>query len=83
VSRKEAGALDGKTVVVTGALEGYTREQIQALVREEGGKVASSVSSKTDFVLAGEKAGSKLAKARKLGVPVVGLDDFMKMVGRA
>jgi len=80
---KKAGrALSGKTIVVTGALEGYTRQEAQALIKEHGGRASSSVSKKTDFVLAGAKAGAKLAKAEKLGVRVVNLDQFMKMIGR-
>lgn len=80
--RKAAGALAGKTVVVTGTLEGFTRQQIEELIREEGGKPASSVSKKTDFVLAGDSPGSKLAKARELGVRVVDLDEFLRMIGK-
>src|SRR5262245_26486529 len=75
VVRREAGAstgpLDGKTVVVTGTLEGFTRQDAEEAVRGAGGKVAGSVSKKTDYVVAGESAGSKLAKAQELGVPVL------------
>jgi len=80
--RKARGALAGKTVVVTGTLEGFSRQEIEALIREEGGRAASSVSSRTDFVLAGESPGSKLAKARELGVKVVDLAEFLEMIGR-
>jgi DNA ligase (NAD+) len=66
-----AGPLDGKTVVVTGTLEGFTRQDAEEAVRAAGGKVAGSVSQKTDFVVVGENAGSKLAKAQELGVPVL------------
>ena len=72
----EDGALAGKTLVVTGTLTKYTRDEIQALIVQHGGRAASSVSSKTDYVVAGEKAGSKLAKAEKLAVPVLSEDEF-------
>jgi DNA ligase (NAD+) len=80
--RRESGPLVGKTVVVTGTLEGYTRNEIEALIRREGGKPSSSVSKKTGFVLAGEDAGSKLAKANKLGVEVLDLAAFERLLGR-
>jgi DNA ligase (NAD+) len=78
-----AGSADltGKTVVVTGSLTHYGREEIEALIRKLGGKPAGSVSKKTDFVVAGEKAGSKLDKAKALGVPVLTEAEFRKMVG--
>ncbi|MEM8944438.1 MAG: NAD-dependent DNA ligase LigA [Planctomycetota bacterium] len=66
----------GKTFVVTGKLERYSREQIHALVEQHGGKAASSVSKKTDYLVAGEKAGSKLAKAEQMGVEVLSEADF-------
>ena len=66
-----AGPLSGRSVVVTGTLEGFSREEAEEAVRAAGGKVAGSVSKKTDYVVAGEKAGSKLAKAQELGVPVL------------
>jgi DNA ligase (NAD+) len=66
-----AGPLSGKSVVVTGTLEGFSREEAEEAVRAAGGKVAGSVSKKTDYVVAGEKAGSKLAKAQELGVVVL------------
>ncbi len=65
------GPLSGKSVVVTGTLEGFSREEAEEAVRTAGGKVAGSVSKKTDYVVAGEKAGSKLAKAQELGVEVL------------
>ena len=61
----------GKTVVVTGTLSSMTRDEATSLLRAMGAKVTSSVSSKTDFLLAGENAGSKLEKAKALGVTVV------------
>ena len=79
---ERTGALTGKTVVVTGTLEGYTRQEAQELVKQHGGKASSSVSKKTDFVLAGANPGSKLAKAEKLGVPVIDLPEFLRVIGR-
>jgi len=64
------GVFAGKSVVATGTLENYSRDSIKDLIRKEGGKVASSVSSATDILIAGEKAGSKLTKAQDLGVEV-------------
>jgi DNA ligase (NAD+) len=66
-----SGFFSGKTVVVTGTFADYSRDELKALIRKQGGKVASSVSATTDFLLAGEKAGSKLEKARELGVKVI------------
>ena len=72
--------LAGITVVITGSLEGFTRDSAAAAVTDLGGKVASSVSKKTELVVAGENAGSKLDKALTLGVPVVGLDGFTALL---
>lgn len=74
------GPLAGKTVVVTGTLEKYKREEIEALIVEQGGRAGSSVSKKTDFLVAGEKAGSKLEKAQKLGVKILTESDFEKLI---
>jgi DNA ligase (NAD+) len=78
-----AGAADltGKTVVVTGSLEHYQREEIEALIRKLGGKPVGSVSKKTDFVIAGAKAGSKLDKAKQLGVRVMSEGEFRLLIG--
>src|SRR5207244_10745768 len=81
--RPKGGAvLSGKTFVVTGTLKNYQREEIDELIRKLGGKAAGSVSKKTDFVIAGEKAGSKLDKARELGIPVLSEQEFEKMIGQ-
>ena len=76
-----SGALTGKTFVITGTLPGMSREEASALIEANGGKVTGSVSAKTDFLLAGEAAGSKLAKAEKLGVPVLDLAALQQMLG--
>ena len=73
--------LEGKTLVVTGTLVDYTRDEIKDLIAKHGGRAASSVSKKTDYVVAGEKAGSKLAKARQLGVPVLTEKQFDELLG--
>jgi DNA ligase (NAD+) len=72
--------LAGKTIVVTGTLENFSRQQAEQAIRQAGGKPSSSVSKKTDFVLAGENPGSKLQKARKFGIEIIGEKQFMKMI---
>ncbi|MCR2827027.1 NAD-dependent DNA ligase LigA [Microbacterium sp. zg.Y909] len=74
------GVLDGVTVVATGSLEGYTREGALEAIMAAGGKAASSVSKKTDFVAAGPGAGSKLAKAEQLGVRIIDAAQFKVLV---
>jgi DNA ligase (NAD+) len=76
-------AVAGKTVVFTGSLERMTRDEAKAMAERLGAKVAGSVSKKTDFVVAGPGAGSKLDKARDLGVTVMSEDDWFALVGRA
>lgn len=73
---KENEHFSGKTFVLTGALENYTRDQAKEIIESFGGKVSSSVSKKTDYVLAGEDAGSKLAKAKELGIAVIDEETF-------
>src|SRR6185436_4738483 len=70
----------GKTLVLTGTLETMTREEASALIAERGGRVSSSVSKKTSFVVAGRDAGSKLEKARELGVDVLDEREFRAML---
>jgi DNA ligase (NAD+) len=79
-ARREAAAFAGKTVVFTGGLESMTREQAEALVRKLGANPSSSVSKNTDLVVAGEKAGSKLEKARQLGVKVISEAEFVDLL---
>ncbi len=69
--RAEGGPLEGKTLVLTGTLPELTREQAAAMIKEAGGKIVNSVSKKTDYVVAGESPGSKLAKAESLGIEVL------------
>ena len=76
----EGGVLDGLTVVATGSLDGYTREGAQEAIIKAGGKAASSVSKKTDFVAAGPGAGSKLAKAEELGLRILDAAQFHLLV---
>jgi DNA ligase (NAD+) len=71
--------LDGKTIVVTGTLENYTRDSIKEHIHELGGKASSSVSKKTDYVLVGDSPGSKADKARELGVKIISERDFEKL----
>ena len=72
--------LEGQTLVVTGTLKKYTRDEIEELITRHGGHAASSVSKNTDYLVAGEKAGSKLAKAESLGVKVISEDEFERLV---
>ena len=74
------GPLSGKTVVVTGTIEGFSREEAEDAVRAAGGKAAGSVSKKTDYLVAGPGAGSKLAKAEELGIPVLDAEGFRALL---
>lgn len=74
--------LAGKTIVVTGTLKNYSRQEIEELIERLGGHAASSVSRNTDFVLVGENPGSKLDKARALGVPTITEEEFEAMIGK-
>jgi DNA ligase (NAD+) len=80
--RKKAGRLTGKTIVLTGGLESMSREEATAAAEEAGARVASSVSKKTDFVVAGTDPGSKYDKAVSLGVDIVDEKGFLKRLGR-
>lgn len=79
-SKSETNALfEGKTFVITGTLKNYKRTEAASIIEQLGGKTSSSVSKKTDFVLAGEEAGSKLTKAQSLGVAVIDEEEFERM----
>ncbi len=80
VRTQRKGDLAGKTIVVTGTLENFTRQQIEQAIRQAGAKTSSSVSKKTDFVLAGENPRSKLDKARELGVEVINEKEFLELL---
>ena len=77
---RAGGALDGKTVVITGTLKSFSRQEAEDLVRKAGGNPSSSVSKNTDFLVAGAEPGSKLEKAKSLGVKVIGEEEFRKLV---
>ncbi len=83
VAAATGSALAGKTIVVTGTLNRFSRDEIHRLIEREGGKPAGSVSAKTSYVVAGEAAGTKLEKAKSLGVPVLSEDEFVAMIGNA
>lgn len=73
-------SLQGKTFVLTGELERFTRDEAKAMIRKNGGEVSSSVSKKTDYVVAGANAGSKYDKAKALGVKIIGEDEFLRIM---
>jgi DNA ligase (NAD+) len=77
--KQRSDKLAGKTIVVTGTLENLTRQQIEQKIRQAGGKHSSSISKKTDFVLAGKEPGSKLDKAQSLGVKVINEKQFLEI----
>jgi DNA ligase (NAD+) len=80
--KKQRGTkLAGKTFVLTGTLANYSRDEAKKMIEDAGGKVTGSVSKKTDYVVAGEDAGSKLEKAKELGVPVINEDEMRSIVG--
>jgi DNA ligase (NAD+) len=81
--RAESGPLEGKTFVLTGTLPELTRDQATSLIKRAGGKVTGSVSKKTDYVVAGDSPGSKLAKAQDLGTEILDEDGLRKLVGEA
>jgi DNA ligase (NAD+) len=82
VKQKSGGPLEGLTFVITGTLPSMSREQAKELITEAGGKVSDSVSKKTSYLVAGEEAGSKLDKAKKLDVPVISEAELRQRVER-
>ncbi len=79
-NKSKDNRFDGKTFVLTGSLEKYTRDEASNIIESLGGKTSSSVSKKTDYVLAGEDAGSKLKKAQELGVNIISEEEFIAMI---
>lgn len=77
--KKIGNSFEGLTFVLTGTLENMTRDEASEMIKARGGRVSSSVSKKTDYVLAGEEAGSKLTKAQALGVKIINKEDFLAM----
>ena len=84
ISREQPSGkrLEGLTFVITGTLPNLDRKEAAAMVEDQGGKVSGSVSKKTSYLLAGERAGSKLAKAVELGVLVIDETQFLEMLGK-
>lgn len=80
IQENEDGKFAGKTFVLTGSLEHYSREEASEIIEKMGGKTSSSVSNKTDYVLAGEDAGSKLKKAQELGITIISEEEFITML---
>jgi DNA ligase (NAD+) len=81
--KKERGTkLAGKTFVLTGTLARYTRDEAKNIIEDAGGRVSGSVSKKTDYVVAGSDAGSKLDKAKELGVRVIGENEMKELLGK-
>jgi DNA ligase (NAD+) len=79
--RQEGGPLDGKTLVITGTLPGLSRDEATKLIRRAGGKVVNSVSKNTDYLIAGDSPGSKLAKAEEIGTEVIDEKALQKLTG--
>ena len=79
--RPGGGVFDGKTFVITGTLPTMSRDEAKAKIEATGGKTTGTVSKKTDYLLAGEKAGSKLAKAKALEIPILDEAKFLKLCG--
>ena len=79
--RERGTKLAGKTFVLTGTLTKYSRDEAKKLIEDAGGRVSGSVSKKTDYVVAGTDAGSKLDKAKELNVPVIEEDEMERLAG--
>jgi DNA ligase (NAD+) len=83
MSKKKANPFDSCIIVVTGKLEGFTRETIRAKIRELGAVAGNYVTPSTSFLIAGERAGSKLSKARELGIVVLSEREFLRLAANA
>jgi DNA ligase (NAD+) len=80
-TKKERGTkLSGQTFVITGTLTNYSRDEVKKLIEDAGGKVVGSVSKKTNYLLAGSDAGSKLEKAKELGVPIIAEKEIEQLI---
>jgi len=80
-TRSTAGPLTGRTIVISGTFTRFTRDELKAAVEKAGGKISSSVSGNTSFIIAGNDMGpSKRTKAAELGVPLVSEEEFVKMI---
>ena len=79
-AERREGTLAGKTFVLTGTLDAFTRDEARQRIEEHGGAVASGVSKRVDYVIVGEEAGSKLDKARTLGIPTLTEEQFLAMI---
>jgi DNA ligase len=77
---KNSAILSGKSFCVTGSFDTISRDEIHSMIEQNGGEVRTSVSKNLDFLIAGEKAGSKLEKAENLGVKILTLDDFFELI---
>ena len=80
-TKQAGGVLSGKTFVLTGTLPSLSRDEATAMIRDAGGSVTGSVSKNTHFVLAGESAGSKLEKAKELGIKILTEKEFVALLG--
>jgi DNA ligase (NAD+) len=81
IKKQRGTTLAGKTFVLTGTLAHFTRDEAKKLIEDAGGRVSGSVSKKTDYVVAGDDAGSKLDKAKELGVKVIGEKEMEELLG--
>jgi len=81
-AEEKGSSLEGLTIVVTGTLPTLGRSEVKDLIEKNGGKCTGSVSKKTNYLVAGEAAGSKLTKARELGIPVISEADLLSMIGQ-
>ena len=82
ISEIQTDILSGKIFIVTGVFEKFSRDDLKKAIEDNGGKVGSSISAKTDYVVAGDNMGpAKLEKANKLNIPIISENDFMEMLG--